>query len=29
MEQEIINPYLKIKSLNVSRETCIDFEDYK
>ena len=28
MEQEIINSYLKIKSLNVSRETCIDFENY-
>ena len=28
MDQEIINSYSKIKSLNVSRETFIDFEEF-
>ena len=28
MDQEIINSYYKIKSLNVSRETFIDFEEF-
>ena len=28
MDQEIINSYSKIKSLNVSRETFLDFENY-
>jgi len=28
MEQEIINSYLKLTNLNVSRETYLDFEDY-
>ena len=28
MEQEITNSYLKLNRLNVSRETCIDFENY-
>ena len=28
MEQEIINSYLKLKSLNVSRETFFDFESF-
>ena len=28
MDQEIINSYYKIKSLNVSRETFIDFENF-
>ena len=28
MDQKIINSYSKIKSLNVSRETFIDFEEF-
>ena len=28
MEQEIINSYSKLSSLNVSRETFLDFENY-
>ena len=28
MDQEIINSYSKLNSLNVSRETYLDFEDY-
>ena len=28
MDQEIINSYSKINSLNVSRETFIDFEEF-
>ena len=28
MDQEIINSYSKIKGLNVSRETFIDFEEF-
>ena len=28
MDQEIINSYFKIKSLNVSRETFLDFEEF-
>ena len=28
MDQEIINSYYKIKDLNVSRETFIDFEEF-
>ena len=28
MDQEIINSYSKIKGLNVSRETFVDFEEF-
>ena len=28
MGQEIINSYSKIKSLNISRETFLDFEEF-
>ena len=29
MEQEIINSFSKLSSLNVSRETFLDFENYR
>ena len=28
MDQEILNSYSKLKDLNVSRETILDFENY-